>query len=81
MKENTTIETLFERFINRAPEGELAEAVQQISAAVDAAIEAGDADKAIELTGDHELAASRYGYYAGFLAGLELGKAIAQGAA
>ena len=81
MKTNPTTETLFMDFINRAPEGELAEAMRQISAAVDAAIEAGDADKAIELTADLELASSRYGYYAGLLAGLELGKAIAQGAA
>ena len=75
MKKNTTIEALFMDFINRAPEGELAEALHQISADVDAAIEAGDADKAIELTADHELAATRFGYYAGFLAGLELGRA------
>lgn len=80
MKENATIEILFDRFINTTPEGELAEAMHRISADVDAAIEAGDADKAIELTADHELAASRLGFYAGFLAGLELGRA-AQGTA
>lgn len=80
MKKNVTIETLFMDFINRAPEGELAEALHQISEAVDAAIEAGDTDKAIELTADHELAATRYGYYTGFLAGLELSR-TAQGAA
>lgn len=80
MKENATIEILFDRFINTTPEGELAEAMHRISAAVDAAIEAGDADKAIELTADYELAASRLGFYAGFLVGLELGRA-AQGTA
>lgn len=81
MKENATIETLFSRFIDAAPEGELAETMHKISAAVDAAIEAGDTGKAIELTGEHELAASRLGFYAGFLAGLELVKAVQQGAA
>lgn len=81
MTENTTIETLFTDFINTAPDGEITEAMQKISAALDAAIEAGDAGKAIELSGDYELAASRRGYYAGFMAGLELGKAIAAGTA
>ena len=81
MNENKTIDALFEIFINSTPTGELAEAMHTVSAAVDAAIEAGDVDKAIELTGDHELAATRLGYYAGFLAGLELGRARTQGAA
>lgn len=80
MNENKTIEILFEHFTNAPLSGEIAEAMHKISGAIDAAIEAGDMDTAIELTGDHELAAMRYGFYAGFLAGLELRQAM-QGAA
>lgn len=75
MKENRTIEKLFDSFISAPQSGELAEIMHDLSEAIDAAIKAGDADKAIELTADHELAASRLGYYAGFLAGLELYRA------
>ena len=66
-----TLDMLFEDFINDKPTGELAAAMHRISGDVDAAIEAGDMDKAIELTADHELAATQYGFYAGFMAALK----------
>lgn len=78
INENKTVEILFQNFLDTTQTGELAEAMDSISAAVDAAIEAGDVDKAMELTADLELASSRFGYYYGFLAGLELNKATGQ---
>lgn len=73
MNESKIIEIWFDRFINAtALGGELAADMHKISAAIDAAIEAGDADKAIELAGDYELAATRFGYYAGFQRASEL---------
>ena len=69
---NETIETLFNNFLEATPAGELAEAMHRISAAIDAQIENGGGDPLYDLTADHELAALRNGYYAGFTAALEL---------
>lgn len=70
---NKTVETLFDHFLNIHQTGELWEKLRIVSAAVDAAMETGDMDKAIELTADHELAAMRVAFYAGFQAALGLG--------
>lgn len=77
---NMTIETLFDEYLNTAQTGELWEELHTVSAAIDAAIEAGDVGKAMELTGEYELAAARCGFFAGFMAALELRQPM-QGAA
>ena len=80
MNENKTIEAFFQNFLDNGTTGDVSEAMSRISADLDAAIEAGDADKAIGLAGDFEWAATRLGFYYGLMAGLELGQAK-QGAA
>ena len=65
-----TVETLFERFLSSDPSGELAEAMHTISAAIDAQIEAGNVDP--DTISDYEYAAMKYGFYAGFLTGLNV---------
>ena len=65
-----TVETLFERFLSSDPSGELAEAMHTISAAIDVQIEMGSVDP--DIVADYELAAIRYGYYAGFMAALDM---------
>ena len=70
---NKTIETLFQSFLNAAPTGELAEDMHEISAEIDAQIEAGTVD--CDIIGDYELAALRMGFYAGFAAAKGLKRA------
>ena len=77
---NMTIETLFDDYLNTARTGALWEELHTVSAAIDAAIQVGDTDRAMELTGEYELAAARCGFYAGFVAALGLRQPM-QGAA
>ena len=65
-----TMEILFNDFLNSDPRGELAEAMHEYSAAIDAQIEMGSVDP--DIVTDYELAAIRYGYYAGFMAALDM---------
>lgn len=67
---NETIETLFENFLENRHTGELVDALHRVSAEIDAQIEAGAVD--CDTIGEYELAATRYGFYAGFAAALEL---------
>ena len=70
---NETIESLFPRFLEATPAGELAEEVRRISKEIDALIEAGGCGAPLqELVGDYELAATRNGFYAGFIAAMNL---------
>ncbi len=71
-----TVEILFESFLSSDPSGELAEAMHNISAALDAQIEAGAVDP--DTVADYELAAMKYGFYAGFVAALNLQAAKAR---
>ena len=73
---NKEIEALFENFLNAAPTGELAEDMHTISAMIDRQIEAGKVDA--DTIGEYELAATRYGFYAGFVAALEYQRAKVQ---
>ena len=65
-----TLEILFENFLSSDPYGELAEAMHTVSAAIDAQIEAGAVDP--DTVADYELAAMKYGFYAGFFAAMNL---------
>lgn len=67
---NETIEILFENFLENRHTGELVDELHRISYDVDAQIEAGAVD--YDIIGAYELAATRYGFYAGFAAALEL---------
>lgn len=71
-----TVETLFNNFLHSDPGGELAEAMHSISAVIDAQIEAGAVDP--DTIADYEHAAMQYGFYAGFVAALNMMSAKAQ---
>ena len=71
-----TIEALFENFLNTAPTGELAKEMHRISAEIDRQIEVGNVDA--DTIGEYELAAARYGFYAGFAVALEYQRAKVQ---
>lgn len=66
----STIEILFDHFTQNHQSGELLEAVQRISAELDRQIEAGAVQH--NTLGEYELAATEYGFFAGFFAALEL---------
>lgn len=68
------VEILFSAFLDAAPTGKLAEDMHTFSAAIDAQIAAGCVDP--DTVGDYELAASKYGFYAGFFAALEYTKGL-----
>ncbi|MBQ7491469.1 MAG: hypothetical protein IJT76_02560 [Clostridia bacterium] len=66
MNKNEIIETLLEDFLESRHTGELSDELHRLSAEIDAQIKAGNVD---DMTvADYELAATRYGFYAGFLA-------------
>lgn len=67
---NETIETLFENFLETRHAGELVNELHRISREIDAQIEAGAVEH--DTIGEYELAATRYGFYAGFAAALEV---------
>lgn len=67
---NETIERLFIDFLETRHAGELSEEMHRISASIDSQIEAGAVD--YDTVADYEFAATRYGFYAGFAAALEL---------
>lgn len=67
---NKTIETLFENFLETRHAGELVDELHRIGGMIDTQIEAGAVD--CDTIGEYELAATRYGFYAGFAAALEL---------
>lgn len=71
-----TLETLFESFLSSDPSGELAEAMHNISAALDAQIEAGAVDP--DTVADYEYSAMKFGFYSGYLAALNMMAAKAQ---
>ncbi len=71
-----TVEILFENFLNSDPTGELAEEMHRISAIIDEQIAAGAVDP--DTIADYELAAMKYGFYAGFVAALNLQAAKAR---
>ena len=67
---NETIEILFENFLETRHTGELVDELHRVSAEIDTQIETGAVD--YDVIGEYELAATRYGFYAGFAAALEL---------
>lgn len=72
MTENTTIESLFEDFLDSQNTGEIYKAMQDISAEIDRQSEAGAVQS--ETVAAYEYAAMRYGFYAGMAAALELAR-------
>lgn len=72
MTENTTIESLFEDFLDSQHTGEIYKAMQDISAEIDRQSEAGAVQS--ETVAAYEYAAMRYGFYAGMAAALELAR-------
>lgn len=69
--ENKVIEALFNDFINTPNQGgELGTELHRISRILDDQISAGTVD--CETVADYEYAATKYGYYAGFKAALDL---------
>ena len=72
MTENTTIESMFEDFLESQHTGEIYKAVQDISAEIDRQGEAGAVQS--DTVASYEYAAMRYGFYAGVAAALELAR-------
>lgn len=72
MTENTTIESMFEDFLESQHTGEIYKAVQDISAEIDRQGAAGAVQS--DTVADYEYAAMRYGFYAGVAAALELAR-------
>ena len=67
---NEMLENLFMNFLESPHTGPLAEAMGQISAAIDQQIAAGAVDA--DLVGDYECACLRYGFAAGFAAAAKM---------
>ena len=77
LSENKTLEILFLNFLEEECTGKLVTELSRISAKIDAQIEAGAVE--YETVGEYELLAKQVGFYAGFIAGMELQKALPKG--
>ena len=67
---NEMLENLFMNFLESHHTGPLAEAMGQISAAIDQQIDAGAVD--VDIVADYECACLRYGFAAGFAAAVKM---------
>lgn len=67
---NEMLESLFMNFLETAPTGALAAAMQRLSRLIDQQIEAGAVDP--DTIADYECAAMRHGFAAGFAAAMQV---------
>ena len=67
---NEMLESLFMNFLETAPTGALAAAMQRLSSIIDRQIEAGAVDP--DTIADYECAAMKYGFSAGFAAAMQV---------